>query len=904
MPIVRTQKYKIAGGIIALGLVGYLGYTLYSRSVGVLISNAQTCFEANDFNCARENLQAVLEKNPNHLDALFLLCRIDFMSGNHQGLEPTLRQVLGIQPDLLDARKMLARVLLSKCRFDEARNELNNLRNAGAYSTEEQGAMSLALAGLMIAATDGLSHHQEVAGAIEATLTQNPGQADAHLAKSLVHIQLGEGPAAFQEVQTAIQTLGENFVTQWALARALYLNEDLDNAMIAFEKADAIRKSDRELRPPGPWVRELYLNEGLVLIEQGKIEEAQRRLDIASENDPHAVRPALALVNLYLIQGGVTQGPEGLVDDSQRFYRRAIDELLQKPEILASDPVYRYQLSLVHAYLRNYRESVAILEELTQETPPYLQAFQELGNLRHAQANYRGAAEAFGRILEINPNDPFAGYNYGTLLLRIQEVEQAREHLRAVVSIQPDWLQARLNLALAHRLAGLHTEAQGAYQQVLERSPNNMNALIGLGLIAATRGDLEAARIQFNTARDQHPTRSEPYFYLGQIELDAGRTVEAQAMFEKCLSLDPENEYAILALVDIRFRRGTWEQAREPLNLILNKPNPRLRVVAENAMALVEVMTGREDQAEELLNRLKESASELEPYLQGGILTNQAILASKRGDHDKALEIAQQVVELLPSEADAHYNLGTLQLEAGRFSEAAFTFRRAIEESPNHLDAQFNLAVAQSASNRWDEALALLSTLGRQENAPLEVVQSLAEAYLGAGDAQAALDILQPAIENRGGAVQLQTLRAKAYVGIGNIAEAARLSQELAGAYPQDGEVQAVRGMTAFLSGDVRAGETALRRALQIRPEDPTVKVNLASLLIAKGNFDNFSEAEKLLDEVEQNRLFLDEVDNQRAFLAVRRSDYETARSLLQRSLQKNSDQPKIQALLNQWEGL
>ncbi len=904
MPIVRTQKYKIAGIIVVLGVLGYLGFQLYSNSVGVRISAAQSCFENQDFVCAQDNLNLVLAKNPNHLDALFMACQIAFQTQNYQSLEPTLRQVLGIQPDKVEARKMLATLLLSRSRFEETEAELEQIRSAGAFSAAEQGQLALVKAGLMVAATQPLALADEVSTHIEGALVQNPNQPDAHLANAILQIQLGKGDKALAEAQTAQQTMGETFMTQWATGRGLFIQGDLNNALIAFEKADALRKRDRELRPPGAWVRELYLNQGLVLIEQGSLEEAQRRLDVAIENDPTAARPALALINLFLIQAGVAGQNENLEQEALRYYRRAVDELLQKPELLQSNPVYRYQLALIQTYLRNFREATDLLESLSQEEPPYLQAYQELGSVRNIQANYRGAAEAFGRIVELNPEDIFARYNHGTLLLRIQEVDRAREELKEVVSNEPDWLQATLNLALSYRIAGMYNEAFSAYQRILEHSENNMNGLIGLGLIASTRGDLETARANFTSARENHPERSEPYFYLGQIELDAGRTAEAQTMFEKCLSIDAENEYAILALVDIRFRRGTWEQAKEPLKLILENPNARLRVVAENAMALVQLMTGNMEEAAKMLEQLEENSSEVEPYLQGAVLTNQAIYLARNKEFDEAIETAQEVVNLLPSEADSYFNLGCFQLEAGRYSEASFQFRRAIEEDPNHVDAQFNLAVSQSASNRWDDALSILSRLGKAESAPLEVIQSLADAYLGAKDPQAALNILTPAIENRGGNIQLQTLRVKALVGIGELKEAARLSQELATSYPHDGEVQLARGIAAFRTGDIKAGETSLRRALQIMKENVNAKLNLGILLIAKGDYDEFQEAESLLDEVEEMNVFLDEVANQRAFLAARRSDYETARVYLQKSLQQNNEQPNIEALLIQWEGL
>ena len=124
-------------------------------------------------------------------------------------------------------------------------------------------------------------------------------------------------------------------------------------------------------------------------------------------------------------------------------------------------------------------------------------------------------------------------------------------------------------------------------------------------------------------------------------------------MFERCLAIDSQNEYAILSLVDIQFRRGAWEQAKEPLDLILQKSNPRLGVVATNAMALVELMTGNLESAEESLNLLSENSSEVEPYLLGAIKTNQARFHLLKEEFDEAIEVAQEVVNLIPNSANA-----------------------------------------------------------------------------------------------------------------------------------------------------------------------------------------------------------------------------------------------------------
>jgi protein O-GlcNAc transferase len=56
-----------------------------------------------------------------------------------------------------------------------------------------------------------------------------------------------------------------------------------------------------------------------------------------------------------------------------------------------------------------------------------------------------------------------------------------------------------------------------------------------------------------------------------------------------------------------------------------------------------------------------------------------------------ALPAFQKVIELLPADAEAHYNLGVVLKSAGRLEDAAVSYRRAIELKPDYAEAYSNL---------------------------------------------------------------------------------------------------------------------------------------------------------------------------------------------------------------------
>ena len=71
----------------------------------------------------------------------------------------------------------------------------------------------------------------------------------------------------------------------------------------------------------------------------------------------------------------------------------------------------------------------------------------------------------------------------------------------------------------------------------------------------------------------------------------------------------------------------------------------------------------------------------------------------------EAAAIAEEAARLAPDYFRAHYNLGLIRGEQGRFAEAEREFAAAARIVPDDRDAQFNLAVAQARQGKTGEAI-------------------------------------------------------------------------------------------------------------------------------------------------------------------------------------------------------
>ena len=87
----------------------------------------------------------------------------------------------------------------------------------------------------------------------------------------------------------------------------------------------------------------------------------------------------------------------------------------------------------------------------------------------------------------------------------------------------------------------------------------------------------------------------------------------------------------------------------------------------------------------------------------GGIYSKQGTL--QVAAYAGVIEIYKQEVEKRPDEADAHFYLGCIYDELGKYQEAIESFKQAIRIDPDYADAHINLGVAYLLLNDRDSAL-------------------------------------------------------------------------------------------------------------------------------------------------------------------------------------------------------
>lgn len=110
-------------------------------------------------------------------------------------------------------------------------------------------------------------------------------------------------------------------------------------------------------------------------------------------------------------------------------------------------------------------------------------------------------------------------------------------------SVTPEVLNGMLRAARSSLFEGRYTEAIAAYQAVLKRDPNNVDALTHLGLIVAMGGHIDTALQTFDRALAIDPNYPPALLYRGQALWEGKRDVEgAIRSWQKFLRVVPAGE--------------------------------------------------------------------------------------------------------------------------------------------------------------------------------------------------------------------------------------------------------------------------------------------------------------------------------------------------------------------------
>jgi len=299
--------------------------------------------------------------------------------------------------------------------------------------------------------------------------------------------------------------------------------------------------------------------------------------------------------------------------------------------------------------------------------------------------------------------------------------------------------------------SGEYDAAMIAFRRALEKEPDNVYALYGLGRTQLRMLQFSAAIVnlkkaialdskfvpayvslaqaytdRYSYAEDKQTAASfldqalliledakrvDPNYYpiynqQGLIYQYKGNLKKAEAAFKKALDLEPNDPIVHYNLAQVYLSQGKLDEALETLQkgVQLDPESAQLQLLYGKALAV----KGELAKAEEAFKK----GAQLDPLNAGAWLSlGQVYYLEKK--YDKAIEVLQTSIELDPlSYPEAYFYLGRAYLAQGKKEEARSNFSKAVRLAPEN--AEYHYWLARS-----------LLDLGQKADAKLELEKAL-----------------------------------------------------------------------------------------------------------------------------------------------------------------------------------
>jgi Tfp pilus assembly protein PilF len=166
----------------------------------------------------------------------------------------------------------------------------------------------------------------------------------------------------------------------------------------------------------------------------------------------------------------------------------------------------------------------------------------------------------------ITPDDPWIHHGLAEAYRRKGRLEEAESHLRRALELRPDFHEAMLNLSALYIQMERYEESAGLADRLVADPtfPAPWRAYTNLGWAQYKLGRQAESRQALRSAIDHHPSYWPALLDLGILEAEAGRPLEALALFQRVLEIAPgaaPEAEANYRVAEIHVRLGNRDEA-------------------------------------------------------------------------------------------------------------------------------------------------------------------------------------------------------------------------------------------------------------------------------------------------------------------------------------------------------
>ncbi|MGA7968878.1 MAG: tetratricopeptide repeat protein [Terriglobales bacterium] len=426
--------------------------------------------------------------------------------------------------------------------------------------------------------------------------------------------------------------------------------------------------------------------EGLLLEESGHASEAAAAYEEALKLAPNDAD--------LLLEVGIHRLAAGQKEEALKLLEHCV-------RILPADGDAQFYLS--QAYHLNGQDELALraIRESVKLDPDNAPALQKYGELLCGTDDCEAGLTWLLKAQHSDATLPRIDYDIALTDYKLMDLPGTAQYAARAVESQPGDVPALQLLADADTKLARWPDAKQAFERILARKNDDVEALLGLGQCELELKDYSAAVDKLQLVVRLAPTRPLTHFYLARAFAGMGKTVEAQH----------ETALHQLMMEQLTFGRSLESDERErPVKA------PAAQLLAQH----------REEAALQLYReRFKGTpATPADAYVFVGKLYLSA------GDKEDALRNLHRALAMQPTVRGAHTYQGIVALKAGDLVKAENEFKAELANDPSYQLAIAELGEVRYRQGLWADAA---EQLAKSRTMSPELLYMLSDAYFRTG---------------------------------------------------------------------------------------------------------------------------------------------------------------------------